>query len=111
MTTFKNSPSISPIPVARGARTAPPAARGTRIVSSPSTISTGPSSETTSAIDASDRKLHQDRLEHVEPVPIPTVSSLGKLPTVNPELEGWQTARGRTELFGGWMAHWLRSRH
>lgn len=48
---------------------------------------------------------------HVEPVPIALVSGLGKLPTVNPELEGCQTERGRTELFGGWMAHWLRSRH
>ena len=48
---------------------------------------------------------------HVEPVSIPPVSGLGKLPTVNPELEGCQTERGRTELFGGWIAHWLRSRH
>ena len=45
MTTFRNSRSISPIPLASGARTAPPASRAMRIHESP------------------DRKCHQHQLE------------------------------------------------
>lgn len=47
---------------------------------------------------------------HVESVPVPSVLSLGKLPTVNPELESPQADREWAELFGGWIAHRPQSR-